>query len=269
MKAKRRSRPLPQRSKERDPLAGTPDDVIRRSYAIRFTSTPGRAGGKARWQGVSRAERSRLLRAAVQARWAKARPNGAETTPVKSKRSKYIIGLRRATPTTALGRAVGPPAPHETPNEIQVYPRAVTRPVPAEVTEPYASYYRDACVALVDSPKASAMLSHLCLQAILHDKTKGKPEKRRAGINEVVKSSGLPRHIPEVFLDAVRHFRDIAAHPDVGEVNADEAEFCLDVLDALFDFYFVQQPRFVARKAALDAKSRAIAKSPRKGRTPV
>jgi hypothetical protein len=53
----------------------------------------------------------------------------------------------------------------------------------------------------------------------------------------------------------------MAAHPnkstatgDYLEVEPGEAEWGLDILDGLFDFYFVQPAKTAARKAAFDAR---------------
>jgi len=48
------------------------------------------------------------------------------------------------------------------------YPRAISRtPLPPEVPEAFASDYKEACLTLADSPKASATLSRRCLQNLL------------------------------------------------------------------------------------------------------
>src|SRR5882724_728706 len=55
--------------------------------------------------------------------------------------------------------------------EILVWPKGIARsPLPTEVTDPYASDYREACNALADSPKASAALGRRCLQHLLREK---------------------------------------------------------------------------------------------------
>ncbi len=41
-----------------------------------------------------------------------------------------------------------------------------------------------------------------------------------------------------------------------------EAEWNLDTLEGLFDFYYVQPAKTAARKAALNAQQQAIRKSP-------
>jgi hypothetical protein len=45
-------------------------------HAVALGKKGGRKGGRARWANVSAEERSKILRAAVQARWAKAKKQG-------------------------------------------------------------------------------------------------------------------------------------------------------------------------------------------------
>ena len=47
-------------------------------------------------------------------------------------------------------------------------------------------------------------------------------------------------------------------------VEPGEAEWTLDVLDGLFDFYYVQPAVLAARKAALNAKLASAGKPPTK-----
>jgi hypothetical protein len=52
----------------------------------------------------------------------------------------------------------------------RVFPRSTYRPpVPIEVPDHRASDYKEACLVLADSPKASAALSRRCLQTMLSD----------------------------------------------------------------------------------------------------
>jgi hypothetical protein len=62
-------------------------------------------------------------------------------------------------------------------------------------------------------------------------------------------------------LDAVRVAGNFAAHPtksehtgDIVEVEPGEAEFLLDVLEGLFDFYIVQPKKAEQLRAGLNAK---------------
>jgi len=137
-------------------------------------------------------------------------------------------------------------------NRIMVWPKGIARaPLPKEVPEKYVGDYREACLVLSDSPKASAALSRHCPQLILRDEVKVKPWKLHAEIDDAAKSGKLPPYISELLLDAVRHFGNFAANPEkdgatgeIIDVEPGEAEWSLDVVEALFDFCFVQPRRW-------------------------
>jgi hypothetical protein len=89
-------------------------------------------------------------------------------------------------------------------------------------------------------------------------------------IQEVIDGATLPSHIAES-LDAVRNIGNFAAHPiksqstgEVVPVEPGEAEWNLDVLESLFDFYFVAPARTKARKDALNKKLTDSGKPPMK-----
>lgn len=153
----------------------------------------------------------------------------------------------------------------------QVWPKGSLRPAPPkEVPAAFASDYQEACLVLPDSAKASAALSRRCLQHLLREVAKVKPSDLYNEIQEVLDRKTLPSHIAEG-LDAVRNIGNFAAHPiksqhtgDVIDVEPGEAEWNLDVLESLFDFYFVQPGALQAKKAALNEKLKAAGKPPLK-----
>ena len=69
-----------------------------------------------------------------------------------------------------------------------IHPKATNRqPVPAEVPEEFTADYREACLVLTDSPKASAVLSRRSLQHILQEKSGAKTQNNLAKtIEEVI-----------------------------------------------------------------------------------
>jgi hypothetical protein len=154
-----------------------------------------------------------------------------------------------------------------TPKIYLVRPKAASRtPPPAEVPKELADDYREACLVIVDSPKASAALSRRCLQHLLRDFAKVKHADLFAEIQEAINRGNLPSHIVES-IDAVRTIGNFAAHPDkstaTGEiinVEPGEAEWNLETLEALFDFYFVQPEVIKRKREALDAKLKAAGK---------
>ena len=131
--------------------------------------------------------------------------------------------------------------------ERLIYPRTSSRvPLPKEVPEEFAEIYREACVVLSDSQKASAALSRRCLQHLLREEAHVKQSNLTNEIQEMIDSGSLPPYIVEA-VDAVRKIGNYTAHPikserpgEVVDVEPGEADWNLDVLEALFNYYFVQ-----------------------------
>lgn len=104
-----------------------------------------------------------------------------------------------------------------------------------------AADFRDASAVFPISQKASAALSRQCLQAILVDKGGATKRDLADQIDEVLDK--LPTHLA-ANVDAIRHVGNFAAHPikskstgEIADVEEGEAEWCLDVLEQLFDHY--------------------------------
>lgn len=160
---------------------------------------------------------------------------------------------------------------HEELSSYLVRPKIAGRaPVPPEVPSDYADDYNEACLVMADSPKASAALSRRCLQHILRATAKVKPADLFSEIQELLNRGSLPSHIADA-LDAVRHIGNFAAHPlksqstgQIVEVESGEAEWNLDTLESLFDFYFVAPARTKSRKDALNKKLVDTGKPPLK-----
>lgn len=170
------------------------------------------------------------------------------------------IFLTHSDTTILDGLEPGTATTHDS-NVFVLLPRVSSRGAPpTEVTEPYASLYVEAALILADSPRASAMLSRRCVQQILSEKAHAPDSKNLyAEIEWTIEHGGLPSHITDT-LHEPRIVGNMGAHPTMTgegeyiEVVAGEAEWMLDVLDALFDHYFVGPVRAAARKAALDAR---------------
>jgi hypothetical protein len=151
---------------------------------------------------------------------------------------------------------------------VIAWPRNAARPVPKEVDERFSADFREAAATLSISPKASAALSRRVLQDVLRERAGAKPSNLNSEIQEVIDSGKAPSWLVEN-LDAVRAVGNFAAHPikstntgEVVEVETGEAEFLLDVLDGVFDFYFVQPKKAELKRAALDAKLQEAGKPP-------
>jgi hypothetical protein len=157
-------------------------------------------------------------------------------------------------------------------NETRSYlilPKVAGRsPIPPEVSKDYAEDYKESCLVLADSAKASAALSRRCLQHLLRGEAKVKHQDLFQEIQELLDRGTLPSHIADS-LDAVRNIGNFAAHPikskstgEIVPVEPGEAEWNLDVLESLFDFYFVAPAKTKARKEALNKKLKDVGKPP-------
>ena len=144
---------------------------------------------------------------------------------------------------------------------FMVWPKVAARsPVPKEVPPEFSEDYLEACLVIADSPKASAALSRRCLQFLLRERGGTKSKDLAEQIQEVIDGRMLPSHISDG-LDAVRTIGNFAAHAikskssgEIVPVEPGEAEWNLDVLEALFDFYFVAPARTLAKREALNKK---------------
>jgi len=142
-----------------------------------------------------------------------------------------------------------------------VRPKGSARPpVPTEVPKAIANDYEEACLVLPDSPKASAALSRRALQHLIRDAAGIKEGNLANEIQQVLDSNQLPTYLAES-IDAIRNIGNFAAHPSKGtttgeivDVEAGEGEWNLEVLEMLFDFYYVQPQRIKSRREALNKK---------------
>lgn len=175
---------------------------------------------------------------------------------------KYIINLRQE--FVFDGRWV-------TKNTFLVYPKGISRaPLSTVVPEIYAQDYKEACLVLADSAKASAALSRRCLQNLLREGQKVKHQDLSKEIQEVLDMKVLPSYLANA-IDAIRNIGNFAAHPNkslntgaIVDVESGEAEWMLEVLEGLFDFYFVQPDIIQKKKDALNKKLADTGKPPMK-----
>ena len=123
------------------------------------------------------------------------------------------------------------------------------------------------------SPKASAALSRRVLQTILRDQCyQGRDLSIQidAVLSESDPDKILPRQVRAV-IDAVRNFGNFSAHPitdlttlQVINVEPNEAEWCIEIVEALFDHYYVRPTENENRLANLNAKLGQAGKPPTK-----
>ena len=154
---------------------------------------------------------------------------------------------------------------------VAIRPKGATRPPPpSDVPTEFAEDYTEACLVLPDSAKASAALSRRCLQHVLREKGGVKHSDLANEIQQMLDSGRLPSHLTES-LDAVRNIGNFAAHPikskstgEIVPVEPGEAEWNLDVLEFLFDYFFVQPELLTKKREALNKKLADAGKPPMK-----
>jgi hypothetical protein len=152
-----------------------------------------------------------------------------------------------------------------------VRPKGSNRPpCPPEVPKKFASDYLEGCLVLPDSAKAAAALGRRCLQNVLREVAGVKPGNLADEIQQVIDSGKLPSDLNDS-IDAVRNVGNFAAHPmksqqsgEILDVEPGEAEWTLDVLEDLFDFYFVRPAKLQKKRDALDQKLKEAGKPPMK-----
>lgn len=150
-----------------------------------------------------------------------------------------------------------------------VRPKGITRmPIPQEIPAVFAEDYKEACLTISDSPKASAAISRRCLQNLLREKESTTSRDLVDQIQEALDKRSLPSHLAEG-LDAIRVIGNFAVHPtksrssgEIVEVEPGEAEWNLDVLEGLFDFYFVQPEILKKKRDILNQKLQDVGKPP-------
>ena len=128
-----------------------------------------------------------------------------------------------------------------------------------------AADFDEAALVLQKSPRASAALSRRCLQTILVDKGGAKKSDNLADqIQEVLHS--LPHELA-LNLGVVRQIGNFVAHPmkstnsgEILDVEEGEAEWSLQIIEELFDHYYVLPSRSAARRKELDDKLKAAGK---------
>ena len=157
-------------------------------------------------------------------------------------------------------------------NDRLIHPKTISRnPLPPEVTDiSLTADYYESCLVLDDSPKASAALSRRCLQHILREKGSIKHGTLDSEIQQILDKNTLPSDISEN-LDSIRVIGNFAAHPikstntgEIVEVEAEEAEWNLEVVEQLIDYYYVRPAIAKKKRDDLNTKLSATGKPPLK-----
>jgi Domain of unknown function (DUF4145) len=120
-------------------------------------------------------------------------------------------------------------------------PESLAKTFPDYIPEVILTDYSEACLIQTKSPRASATLSRRCLQGILRDYWKVKPDTLFKEIEEIkdkVESSIWNA------IDAVRKIGNIGAHMEkdisvIVEVDPDEAYLLIQLIETLLEDWYV------------------------------
>jgi len=144
---------------------------------------------------------------------------------------------------------------------IMIFPRSKKpKPLPKnDVPDDYIKDYEEAYAVLTDSPKTSAALSRRLLQKLLRNKGNVRQGDLFDEIEQVINSHQLPQYLVDS-IHNIRNTGNFAAHPrstptgEIIDVEPLEAEANLDVLELLFDWYFIQPAMGQRMKNAINQK---------------
>ena len=144
-----------------------------------------------------------------------------------------------------------------------IYPSSPPPKVSGDVPEALRVDYIEAHSVLLISAKASSALSRRVLQSILNDQGYNR-RNLYDQIQEVLAENHQDKVLPSglrSLIQAVHRFGNFSAHPitdstglQIIDVEPEEAEWCLEIIDALFDHYYVGPALNAKRLSDLDQK---------------
>lgn len=126
--------------------------------------------------------------------------------------------------------------------------------------------YEEALNVLSISPRASAALTRGLLQRILREQFSIEERTLSKEIEKFIQMEQIPSYLTDT-VDAIRNIGNFAAHPskdlstgEVVQVEKGEAEWLIEIIEAMFDFAYVQPQKIEKRKFQLNEKLEKIGK---------
>ncbi|WP_299745723.1 DUF4145 domain-containing protein [uncultured Tateyamaria sp.] len=151
----------------------------------------------------------------------------------------------------------------------RMVPNSSAKPQPSFIPGPLLEDYYEACKIRDLSPKASATLSRRCLQGMIRDFcgiSKNRLIDEIGELKKLVDQDKAPKGVSDdsvEAINAVRQIGNIGAHMEkdinlIVDVDADEAQTLIELIETLFDEWYVEREkrkkRFGKIKAIADAK---------------
>jgi hypothetical protein len=159
----------------------------------------------------------------------------------------------------------------------RLIPESAAKPQPEYIPESLREDYLEACRIRDLSPKASATLSRRCLQGMIRNFAGIKDAtlyKEIEKLNELAKSGDAPKGVSEDSIESLHHVRslgNIGAHMEkdidvIIPVDPEEAQILIDLIEILFEEWYVAREKLQTKFAALKAtaeKKRALKELPK------
>ncbi len=147
---------------------------------------------------------------------------------------------------------------------FRILPESMAKPQPDCIPAPLKQDYFEACKIRDLSPKASATLARRCLQGMIRDFAKVKEAslyKEIEKLNELAKTGNAPKGVSEDSIDSLHHVRslgNIGAHMEkdinvIIPVDPHEAQILIDLIEILFEEWYVAREKRWSKFAALKA----------------
>lgn len=151
----------------------------------------------------------------------------------------------------------------------RLIPESSAKPQPNYIPDPIREDYLEACRIKDLSPKASATLARRCLQGMIRDFAGIQEPNLFREINKLKELSDAgnePKGVSGDSIESLHHVRslgNIGAHMEkdidlIIPVDPDEAQIMLDLIEILFDEWYVarekRQSRFAAIRVAAEEK---------------
>lgn len=154
-------------------------------------------------------------------------------------------------------------------NDAQMHrirPQSSAKPLPDYINQVLVEDYEEACSILNLSPKASATLSRRCLQGMIRDFcgiSRSTLDQEIKALEELDKTDSLPKGVNSETVAAMHHLRkvgNIGAHmePNINvivDVKPQEAQALVDVIEMLFDEWYVERKKRSDKLKAIEAIS--------------
>lgn len=144
----------------------------------------------------------------------------------------------------------------------RILPGGGAKPLPGYIPAQLREDYSEACAISELSPKAAATLARRCLQGMVRDFGQVRPStlfKEIEALEKAVELGTAPRDVSIdsiAALTSVRKIGNIGAHMEadvdtIVPIEAGEARVLLDLIEALFDEWYVERHKRTQRFAAL------------------